>query len=118
MEIKKGNIYWVSVFDENGQIRSIIHPQVVIQDTVINNSRIETIVVCGLTTNMKKAYEPGNILLDNGEGNLIKRSIVVVSHISVVQKKYFNEYIGNLNKDRLNQIFHGMKLIQSSSNRN
>ena len=54
MIINRGDIYWVPVLDDTGEIRKIIHPQVVIQDSIINQSRIDTIVVCGLSTNMKK----------------------------------------------------------------
>ena len=90
--IKKGDIYWVPVLDEQGNERDITHPQIVIQDTIINNSRINSIFVCGVSTNMKKANEPGNILLEPGEGNLPKQSVVVVSEISIALKeRHFRE---------------------------
>ncbi len=113
MSINKGDIFWIPVFDENGINRDIIHPHVVISDSVINNSRIDSVIVCGLTTNMKKAYEHGNILLDAGEGNLPKRSIIAVSQISIVNKKVIGDFIGSLSEHRLNKLFHGMELIQS-----
>ena len=111
--LQKGEIYWVPVLDENNQTREIIHPQVIIQDTHINNSRIPTVVVCGISTNMKKANEPGNILLDPGEGGLPKRSIVVVSEISLALKESFGTCIGTLSPERVAQIFVGMKFVQS-----
>lgn len=113
MVIKKGEIYWVPVYDENGKRREIVHPQVVIQDTILNQSRIETIAVCGLSTNMKLVSEPGNILLDKGEANLEKQSMVVVSQISTAKKEDIGNYIGTLSEARVNQIFAGMKFIQS-----
>lgn len=109
--IKQGELYWVPLEGEWGG-KDIIHPHVILQDTVINGSRISTTVVCGLSTNMKRAYEPGNILLEPGEGGLPKQSIVVVSQVSVVEKAQVGEYIGILSGERMEQIFAGMKLIQ------
>lgn len=115
--IRKGDIYWARVLDEQGNLREIVHPQLVIQDTIINGSRIESIVVCGISTNMKKAHEPGNILLDSQEANLPKRSIIVVSEISHALKKDFGTFIGSLSEERMNQVFSGMKFIQSFEKR-
>jgi len=112
MIIEKGDIYWylIPTYDE---FKSIPHPQVVIQDSVLNRSRINSVVVCGLTTNMKKATWPGNILLDINEANLSKQSIIDVSQVSVIKKNELGQYIGQLSANRISQIFSGMKLIQS-----
>lgn len=112
MGINQGDVYWVPLEDLDGAEPGIIHPHVVIQDDVINRSRIKTVVVCGLTTNRKRAFEHGNILLDVGEANLPKQSIIVVSQISTVNKSQMGEYIGTLSKERVEQIFAGMKFLQ------
>jgi mRNA-degrading endonuclease toxin of MazEF toxin-antitoxin module len=59
---------------------------VVVQEDVFNHSRIATVVVCALTSNLHRANEPGNVLLEVGEGNLPEQSVVVVSQISSVDK--------------------------------
>jgi mRNA interferase MazF len=111
MEIHQGGIYWIKLDDENEE--EIIHPQVILQNDIINNSRIKTLVVCGISTNMKKAYEVGNVVLEQGEGNLGKRSIVVVSQVSTVNKDQVGEYIGTLKAERVEEIFQGMKQQQN-----
>ncbi len=112
MRISQGDIYWVPLEEPDDPGSGIIHPHVVIQDDVITRSRIDTVVVCGLTTNQKRSFERGNILLDVGEANLPKQSIVVVSQISTVKKSQLGEYIGTLGGDRIEQIFAGMKFLQ------
>jgi len=87
---------------------------VVIQDNVFNRSRINTVVVCALTSNMKRANEPGNVLLEVGEANLSKQSVVVVSQVSVVEETQLGEYIGTLTRQRINQILAGMRFQQVS----
>ena len=113
MTVKQGDIYWVSLDEPNGSEPGIVHPHVVIQDNVLNRSRINTLVVCALTTNMKRAKSPGNVLLEVGEANLPKQSIVVVSQVSTVNKSQLGEYIGSLTQERINQILAGMRFLQS-----
>ncbi len=45
------------------------HPRVVVQDDVFNRSRVATVVVCALTSSLRRANGPGNVLLEAGEGN-------------------------------------------------
>jgi mRNA interferase MazF len=111
MEMHQGDIYWIKLNEGNEE--EILHPQVILQNDIINNSRIKTLVVCGISTNMKKAYEIGNVVLEEGEGNLEKRSIVVVSQISTVNKVQVGEYLGTLKAERVEEIFQGMKQQQN-----
>jgi len=108
MAINQGDIYWAQLEESE-----YTHPHVVVQDNVLNHSRIDTVVVCALTTNMKHANMPGNVLLDAGEANLPKRSIVSVSQVSTVDKSQLGEYIGSLSAQRVEQILAGMKFVQS-----
>lgn len=112
MTIKQGDIYWIPIDDPDGAQSDFIHPHVVVQDDVRNRSRIETVVVCALTTNMKRAKAPGNVLLEAGEANLPKQSIVVVSQVSTVNKTQLGKYIGSLSEERIHQILAGMKFLQ------
>jgi len=115
MEFHQGDIYWIKINEKDD--KEIIHPNIIIQDDIINNSRINTTVVCGISTNMKKAYEIGNVILEEGEANLHKKSIVVVSQVSVVNKDQIGEYIGTLRPERIEEIFQGMKQQQNINKR-
>jgi len=112
MGINQGDIYWVLLNDPDGLQPGITHPHVIIQEDVINRSRVNTLVVCALTTNMKRVNIPGNVLLEAGEANLPKQSIVVVSQVSTVDKMQLGEYIGSLSGQRIRQILAGMRLQQ------
>jgi hypothetical protein len=69
--------------------------------------RITTVVVCALTSNLHVANEPGNVLLEEGEGNLPRQSVVVVSQISSVEKARLGSRIGSLTEARVEQILDG-----------
>lgn len=114
MVINQGDVYWVQLTAPNGVDPGIRHPHVIIQENVLNHSRIQTVVTCALTTNLKRASLPGNVLLDAGEANLPKHSVVEVSKVSTVDKAQLGDYIGTLSAERITQILAGMRFLQAS----
>ena len=111
MDIKQGDIYWVDLGIPEGSEPGYKHPHVVIQNNVFNASKINTVVVCALTTNLKRANAPGNILLKKGEGNLKKDSVVNISQIITADKSDLIEKIGSLSSSKVKQIIEGVKLL-------
>lgn len=109
--IYQGDLYWVRV----GPNPDVAHPHVVIQDDLLNHSRLSTVVVCALTTNRSKANIPGTVLLDVGEGGLPKLSLIEASKLSSVEKADLGAYIGTLSLQRVAQIFAALRLLQSLS---
>ncbi len=112
MVVNQGDIYWVSSQDASGAKQGYSHPHVVIQENVIDHSQSETVVLCALTTNRKRANWPGNVLLEAGEANLSRQSVVVVSQVSTVEKAQLGEYIGSLTQARIDQILAGRQFLQ------
>ena len=106
----RGDIYWLA----DDPRSAVAHPYVVVQDDVFNRSRITHVVVCALTTNLQRASEPGNVLLDEGEGNLPRRSVVVVSQIESVEKARLGDLIGQVSQARVEQILDGLRFQQAS----
>jgi mRNA interferase MazF len=78
----RGDIFWMAPDQTRGSVPGVPHPHVVVQDDVFNHSRISTVIVCALSSNLRKASEPGNVLLEPGEGGLERRSVVVASQVS------------------------------------
>lgn len=112
--IDRGDVFWIAPDCSSEPARSYSHPHVVVQDDVFNHSRVSTVVVCALTSNLLRASEPGNVLLDEGEGNLPKQSVVVVSQVSSVAKDRLGERIGSLSEARVEQILAGLRFQQVS----
>jgi mRNA interferase MazF len=87
------------------------HPHVMIQNNVFNRSRIHTVIVCALTSNIRRADAPGNVLLESGETGLPNPSVAVVTQIFTVDKAQLEEHVGTLPKKRVQQILDGMRLV-------
>ena len=110
MVIKQGDIFWVDLGPPSGSAPGFMHPHVVIQNNIFNRSKINTVVICALTSNLKRAKAPGNIPLSKGEANLNKNSVVNISQIITVDKSDLIKKIGSLSPPRIGQIIEGVKL--------
>lgn len=111
MYIKQGDIYWIDFGIPSGSATGYRHPHVVIQNNIFNKSRLNTLVVCALTSNLKWAKAPGNVLLKKGEGNLPKDSVVNITQLETIDKTFLAERIGALPSSRIREIINGVKLL-------
>ncbi|MGK7920849.1 MAG: type II toxin-antitoxin system PemK/MazF family toxin [Trichodesmium sp.] len=111
MLINQGDIFWIELGEPSGSQASYRHPHVVIQNNVFNCSLIKTVVVCNLSSNMKLAGVPGNIILAAGEANLPDQRIVNISQIFTIEKSKLIDKIGTLAPERVDQIIGGVELL-------
>ncbi len=111
MVISQGEIYWVDMSEPIGSEPGYRHPYVIIQNDAFNRSNINTVVACALTSNIKLASSPCNILLNKGDGNLPKASVVNISQIATLNKAELKEKIGQLSKEKVTAIIGGIDCI-------
>ena len=111
MVIVQGDVFWIDLGESSGAEPGYRHPHVVVQNNVFNRSRLNTVVVCVLTSNLKRADAPGNVLLEKDEANLPKRSVVNVTQIFTADRGDLVERIGRLSRKRVRQILDGILLV-------
>ena len=111
VSVSQGSLYWLA--SDSG----IPHPHVIIQDDALNHSRLTSTVVCALTSNLHRVSMPGNLMLEAGEGNLPRQSVVEVAKVSSVEKSNLGEYIGQLEEKRIQQILAGLRQQASYTRR-
>lgn len=109
--IEQGDVYWIDLGEPAGSEPDFLRPHVVIQNNVFNMSRINTTVVCAITSNLKRGEAPGNVVLHKGEANLPKPSVVNVSQIYTVDKSELYDKIGTLSPKRVDEIIQGIQLL-------
>jgi mRNA interferase MazF len=83
----------------------------VIQSDDFNRSPISTVVVCELTTTLRRANAPGNVPLVPGEGNLPEQSVVNVSRMVTLDKSILGNRIGVLDRERMREVMDGVRLV-------
>jgi len=109
--INQGDVYWVNLGEPSGSGPACIRPFVVIQNNIFNKSLIGTVIVCAITSNLKRAQAPGNILLMPKEANLSKQSVINISQVFTVDKKDLMEKIGALSHERVEQVINSIDMI-------
>ena len=108
MVINQGDIYWVQLPGGDGVEPGIPHPHVVI------HMNADTVTLCALTSNIQRVNLPGNVLLEAGEADLPRRSVVEVSKTATIEKALLGAYIGSLSEQRFSQILAGIRFVQRS----
>ena len=111
MEIHQGDLFWVVLGVPRNSEPRYRHPHVVIQNNLFNQSKIHTVVMCALTSNLNRAKAPGNVLLLKGEGHLKKDGVVNISQVITVNKSDLVEKIGTLPTGRIREILEGIRLL-------
>ncbi len=111
MVINQGDVYWLDLGTPLGSAPGYRRPFVIIQNNAINHSQINTVVICALTSNLKRAGATGNVLLGKGEAGLVQQSVIVVSQLFTIDKTRLDEYVGTLSQKRIRQILDGLRLI-------
>ena len=108
-------MFWIDLGEPRGSAPGYRHPHVVVQNNVFNQSRINTVVVCVITSNLARAAAPGNVLLRKGEAGLSKASVVNVSQVITVDKAELGARIGSLSPKRTREVVDGLASVFTPS---
>lgn len=110
--IRCGDVYWLDQDEGRAQNPPYSHPHVVIGICSGDGKEGPSVEVCTLTTKLAAAAQPGNILLDQGEGGLPRQSVIVVSRVSRLPARRLLSLIGTLSEERLQQIQAGIRFLE------
>jgi mRNA interferase MazF len=108
--VRRGEIWWADTGDNPGSEVSGRRPVLVIQSNAINRSSFNTVVVIGITSNLKYADIPGNVFLESKEGVLPKDSVIVTANLAAVDKTRFIEKISDLPDLWMDQVEFGVSI--------
>jgi len=113
MVIRKGSIYWVDFSPGKGSEPIGRRPGLVVQNDILNDSNINTVIMLAVTSTLKFGELPGNIVLKKGEANVPKKCVINVTQIKSVDKTSIKEKIGALSKKRIDEVHEGLKLVMN-----
>jgi mRNA interferase MazF len=111
MVIRKGSIYWVDFSPGKGSEPIGRRPGLVVQNDILNDSNLNTVIMLAITSTMKFGELPGNVVLKKGEANVPKKCVINVTQIKSVDKKSIKEKIGTLPQKRIDEVHEGLKLV-------
>ncbi len=113
MVIRRGEIWWASLPTPTASEPGFRRPILVIQANSFNQSRIQTVVAVAITSNVKLAQAPGNVLLSAKGSGLPKPSVVNVSQIISLDKTFLEKRVKILAKRDLAMVEEGIRLVLS-----
>ena len=111
MVIAQGDICWADLPVPAGSAPGFRRPVVVVQGDALNRSRISTVVCVPLTSNLRWADAPGNVLLSARAARLPKDSVANVSQIVTLDRSFLSERVGRLTRRQLDAILDGIALV-------
>ncbi|MCH7695670.1 MAG: type II toxin-antitoxin system PemK/MazF family toxin [Proteobacteria bacterium] len=112
MNFKKGEIWWTDLDEPRGSEPGYRRPVVIVQSDDFNKSKIKTVIVAIITSNLKLAKAPGNIKLGATKNiGLKKESVINVSQVITLDKSYLIEKTGKLSTGQRQELNDGLKLV-------
>ena len=108
MVLAQGDIFWADLPEPTGSGPGLRRPVLIVQGDAFNRSRIATVVVVPLTSNLRLAIAPGNVTLRTRATGLPKDSVANVSQIITIYRGVLTERIS---RTLLQTVFSGIDLV-------
>jgi len=109
--VARGEVWWIDFGDPQGSEPAFRRPAVVVSSDRFNASRINTVIVSAITSNLKLAQAPGNVGVDANVGGLSRDSVVNVSQTMVVDRSRLENCTGTLPSMLMQQVDDGLRLV-------
>jgi mRNA interferase MazF len=111
MVMNRGEIWWASLGEPEGSGPGYRRPVLIVQSDEFNRSRIGTVIVAALTSNVALAQAPGNILIKARHAGLAKDSVVNVSQVITVDKQCLTEKVKKVEASVMAEVDNGIRLV-------
>ena len=108
----RGEVWWANLPEPRNSESGYRRPVVIIQINRFNRSRLATVLVVAITTNLELAKLPGNVLIPGFETGLNQDSVVNITQIITVDREFLETRIGALPEELLRRVETGLRLIQ------
>ena len=107
--MRRGQVWWGDLGEAHGSAPAGLRPLVIVSDDAYNQSRIATVTVVPVTTNLRWARAPGNVFLPSGAGGLREDSVANVTQVATVDRADLGEQLGKLDGALIRQVDAGLR---------
>lgn len=109
--VSRGDVWWVDMGEPIGSEPGYRRPAVVLQSNYFNHTELNTVIVVALTTNLRLAAFPGNVLLSKRKTGLTKESVVNVTQVATVDRSQLYDRCGHLDPDSMGRVADGVRMV-------
>ena len=110
-EIQRGEIWWADLAEPRRSESGYRRPFLVVQADSFNRSRIQTAIVAAITSNIELAEAPGNVLLPARSAGLPRDSVVNVSQLLTLDRRFLTEHAGTLSPRLQRSFDEGLRTV-------
>src|SRR3990172_5498911 len=111
--MERGAVWWAELPDPVASEPGFRRPVVIVSSDVFNQSRIRTVVAVVLTSNLRLAEVPGNVLIAAADSGLPKDSVANVSQVITIDKSFLTRRSGRLPSRLMKALDDGLRLVLS-----
>lgn len=111
--MKRGDIWWAVLDEPMGSEPGYRRPVVIVSSNEFNQSKIRTVLVAIITSNLRLAEAPGNFSISKKESGLSKESVVNVSQVLTLDKSFLSKKSGKLLSKKIMALNEGLRLVLS-----
>jgi len=111
--MERGTVWWAALPQPVASEPGFRRPVIVVQANSFNRSRIKTVMVLVVTSNLRLADAPGNVSLPATSTGLPKDSVANVSQVITVDKTFLVEQCGRIPGQLMKAIDEGLRLSLS-----
>jgi mRNA interferase MazF len=104
-------VWWAELAEPRGSEPGFRRPVVVVQGDSLNRSRIATVVCVAVTSNLKWAIAPGNVLLPAELSGLPSDSVANVSQIVTLDRAAFSDHVARLPETLVELVLAGIDVV-------
>ncbi len=109
--MKRGEIWWANLPPAVGSGPGYRRPVLVVQSNAFNESKISTVLVAVVTSNLALSNAPGNIRLRKSDSGLSKASVVNVSQIVTLDRQFLSKRVRSLKSGVMQRVNEGLELV-------
>lgn len=109
--MKLGEVWWASLPSPTGSGPGFRRPVLIVQANAFNQSKISTVVVAVITSNLALEQAPGNVRISKSESGLGKPSVVNVSQIITLDRTLLTKRVKPLSGNAFNKVQEGLRLV-------
>jgi mRNA interferase MazF len=113
--IAQGEVWWADLGEPAGSEPGFRRPVAVVQGDAFNRSSLRTVVCVSLTSNLRWADAPGNVLLPARATGLPRDSVANVSQLVTVDRDALIERAGALSASSLDLVLAGIEVVLGRS---
>jgi mRNA interferase MazF len=110
-DVQRGEIWWADLPEPRGSEPGFLRPVLIVQADAFNQSRIRTVIIAAITSNVALASAPGNVLLPRRASGLREESVINVSQLAALDRSFLADHVGKISPQVQALVDDGLRMV-------